>query len=190
EPSFFGATRDDDDIRRAGIAKSLRKGCTDHTRAEVLIFEIHEMPCATDRVDVEMAYFLDRLSRDVSRIGARDGDVDVRDIGRDVARPRIVARFLVDPAGPTPSRAHPAVAAQLSEGARRGAVDDSLHVVVRTVRVAFRIAAVRLVAAGWWGVPAAVRQIETAHESDRVVDDDDLLMVRGAHRVLVVQPEA
>src|SRR4051812_6025691 len=38
-------------------------------------------------------------------------------------------------------------------------------------------------------VPAAARQVEAADEGDAVVDDDHLLVMAGAHRMLVVEPE-
>ena len=88
-----------------------------------------------------------------------------------------------------PVAALPAVAAQLAERARGGAVDDRLHVVIRPIRLAIGVAAHGLAAGVLGRVPAAVREIETADERDRIVDDDDLLMVRRAERMLVVEAE-
>ena len=75
---------------------------------------------------------------------------------------------------------------------RRGrlAVDHRLHVVERRIGRAGEIDAARIVEPMLARVPAPGGQIEPARERDRVVDHDDLLVLRGAERKVVVEAEA
>ena len=83
----------------------------------------------------------------------------------------------------------PAVAQQIAQRARGRTFDRHHDVVERRVRRAghHAVLILRRVLAR---VPAARRQIDAAAESDRVVDDHDLLMVRAAGRVRVVVAKA
>jgi hypothetical protein len=81
----------------------------------------------------------------------------------------------------------PTRAGALAERGGRLALDDDLHVVHRQVRLAIRIPAPRF---GWvvrGDVPAANGQIDAAAVCDSVVDDDELLVVRGADGQVAVE---
>ena len=71
-----------------------------------------------------------------------------------------------------------------------GAVEQHLHVVERVVGIAARVAAQRVVGFVLGGVPAPDGDVEPAGEGDGVVDDDQLLVLRGAERHRVVEAEA
>ena len=70
-----------------------------------------------------------------------------------------------------------------------GAVHQSLHVVIRRVGLSSRINAVRIFERVRGRIPAPDGQIESAGIGDRVVDHDDLLMLRTAERRFAVETE-
>src|SRR6185503_9712559 len=75
----------------------------------------------------------------------------------------------------------------LSERGRRCAFYDDLHVVQRDVRLARVVAAARLGRMMRGDVPPAYRQVDAAAIGDLVVDDDELLVVRGARGQVTVE---
>ena len=84
----------------------------------------------------------------------------------------------------------PPVADQRAETGRGRAAQHRLHLVIRAVRRAHRRRPGRFVDPVRRGVPAMPGQVDAAAERHRVVDDDDLLVVRAADRVMVVEAEA
>ena len=60
------------------------------------------------------------------------------------------------------------------------AVHHALHVVKRRIGLAVGIDAERIIGFVRAGVPAPYREVETADEGERAVNDDDLLVLRGA----------
>ena len=83
----------------------------------------------------------------------------------------------------------PARARQLPQRGGGLAVDHHLNVVRGRVGVAGRVDARGFVRLVRGCVPAPDREIEASRERQRVVDDDDLLVVSPAERVGVVEPE-
>ena len=86
--------------------------------------------------------------------------------------------------------ARPALARKLRQRERGVAVDHHLDVVERPIGLAGRIEPMRIVDPVLAGIPAADRQIEPAGECERIVDHDDLLVLRGAGRHRIVETEA
>ena len=74
----------------------------------------------------------------------------------------------------------PALARQLRQRLRRRAIDHHLDVVERPIGMARGIDAMRIVARVGRRVPAPDREVEAAGEGDRIVDHDDLLVLRAA----------
>ena len=108
--------------------------------------------------------------------------------GVDASRPGIADR--ADRRRALAGAARPALARELRQRRRRLAVDHRLHVVERRIGRAGEIDAARIVEAMLARVPAPGGQVEPAGERHRVVDHDDLLMLRGAERQVVVEAEA
>ena len=80
---------------------------------------------------------------------------------------------------PFPGRRVPTLARHVSEHARRLAVDRDHHVVERRIgSVAYH--STRLVGSMLRRVPALAGQVDASAKRDRIVDDDDLLVVRAA----------
>ena len=104
-------------------------------------------------------------------------------VGRGRRRRRRRARRL------PPGGGLPAGAGELAQRGGRVAVDHHLNVVHGRVGAADRIDAARLARQVSGRVPAPDRQIQPAREGDRVVDDDDLLVVGGAERMRIVEVE-
>ena len=99
-------------------------------------------------------------------------------MGRRAARPAATGRL----------RGLPALARALPDSRGRVAVDDHLHVVNRNVGTILRIAAPRLDRTVLGRVPAPQGEVDAAAVGHRVVDHDDLLVVSGAERQPVVEP--
>jgi hypothetical protein len=81
----------------------------------------------------------------------------------------------------------PSLANEVAQGPCRCAVDGHLDVVERSIGATPRIAASLVGGQVLGGVPARHPEIEAAGECDRVVDDDDLLVLRSSERMLGVE---
>ena len=114
--------------------------------------------------------------------------LDVVEVRRDMSRAtdRVRARRRGRSLG---GDATPALPRDLGERARSVAVHHRLHVVEWTVWLAGRVDAPAVVDLVLRRVPATAGQIQAARESHASVDDDDLLMLGGAERHLVVEAE-
>ena len=83
----------------------------------------------------------------------------------------------------------PAIADERSQRGGDRPVGHRLDLVIGPVRRAVRIESMRLVQPVRGRVPPMPRQVDAAGEGERVVDDDDLLVVRRAERMVIVEPE-
>ena len=124
-----------------------------------------------------------------ARLGASDGDVDISDIGGELRRPRRFVRAGLEPPRMPPCRGIPALARELAERARDIAVDRHADVVKRRIHAAVRIAAPGVALPVLRSIPSVSREIEAAHERNRIVHDDELLVMRRAGRMPVVELE-
>ena len=70
------------------------------------------------------------------------------------------------------------------------AIHHALHVVKRRIGFAVGIDAKRIVGRVRAGVPAPDREVETAGEGKRAINDDDLLVLRRAQRKAGIETEA
>jgi len=119
-------------------------------------------------------------------LGAHDPDVDVaeRDLGS--RRPCGGPGGAFALARVCSGGAVPALARQLSQRTRGLVVDQRADVVEWTVAAAVGVAPCRI---GWQvgrRVPAVTREVEAADERQRIVDDDQLLMVRSGGRMMII----
>jgi hypothetical protein len=83
----------------------------------------------------------------------------------------------------------PAIADERGQRGGDWPVGHRLDLVIGTVRCAVRIESMRLVQPVRGRVPPMPRQVDAAGEGEHVVDDDDLLVVRRAERMVIVEPE-
>jgi hypothetical protein len=81
----------------------------------------------------------------------------------------------------------PAVLRDLGQRSRRRSVHHHLHIVKWRVRGAVGRHPPLLLDRVLRSVPAADRQIEPAGECQRIIDNDDFLMLRAAERHGVIQ---
>ena len=84
----------------------------------------------------------------------------------------------------------PAISRDVCQGPCSFTIDGDLHVVSRPVTLAVRSAAARIVGPMAGLIQPLKRQIHSSDERDAVVYHHDLLVVRRANRVLVVQCKA
>ena len=83
-------------------------------------------------------------------------------------------------------RPQPAIAKQIAQRRRGITVHHYLRIVKRPVFFALRCFSVRILRLVLRGVPAILRQVDPAAKSDRVIDDHDLLVLRGTDGVFFV----
>src|SRR4051812_46533740 len=121
----------------------------------------------------------------IARLGARDADVDVSEVWDDIGWPWIAQRFGGEALACRRSR--PALAGNLRKRARRIAVHNHLDVVKGLERRTGGVDAGGIVHLVLRGVPAPDGEIESAGERHRIVDHNDLLMLRAAERHDVVE---
>ena len=82
-------------------------------------------------------------------------------------------------------RTVPALARQLSQRTRGFVVDQRADIVEWRVAAAVGVVPRRIGGQMARRVPAVEREVEAADERQRIVDDDELLMVRGAGRMMI-----
>ena len=123
----------------------------------------------------------------VSALCPRDRDIDLGDI-RDRLRPRIRHRLL-RPGQLFARSVSPPLAEELSEYGGRLAVHEHLHVMERRVVFFPGVCSAGVVGKMLRGVPAYVGEVDAAVESDAVVDNNDLLMMRCPGGQVFIQAE-
>ena len=156
-------------------------------RGEILVLDIDAALGAIDHVE-EQGFDLADLALVVEGgTGAGDADVDVGQVRRDALA--ATGRRSDAPAARARRRRAPSARAQAPPARRGFAVDHRLHVMERRIGHAGEIDAARIVEAMRARVPAPGGEIEPAGERERVVDHDDLLVLRGAERQVVVEAE-
>src|SRR3569832_2733066 len=122
------------------------------------------------------------------RFGTANADPHIDQIRFDLMRPRIVFYAAVaadgSPGGALPARAH-----QLAKRTRDIAIDNGLHVMKWSVRLAIDIMPQWLVAGMRRRIPTVLGQIKPADKRHRIVDNHDFLVMRCANRMLGVHME-
>src|SRR5690349_23776490 len=121
------------------------------------------------------------------RLGARDRDVDIRGRCFHARRPRVDVYGARGRRKPLAGRTKPALACEVAKGARAVARDGNPDIVERRIARAAVIDAAWIVPRMIARVEPAPRQVVSADERDGIIDDDDLLMMRCADRLLVVE---
>ena len=121
------------------------------------------------------------------RLCACDGHLHVPELRRERLQP---------PAGHDRRRGQvlsgglaPALAPKLTQRPRRVAVHRRGHVVPQRIGRAMRVDPMRLVVAVRPRVPTAVRDVDAAAKRERIVDDQDFLVVAAVGWMVSVQPE-
>jgi len=92
-------------------------------------------------------------------------------------------------AGAPAGRGVPAFPRELTQCGGDVAVDHHAYVVKRRIGPAVGVAPSGIIQAVLGSVPAVAGQVETADERQGVVDDDELLVMRCAGRVTIVELE-
>ena len=158
-----------------------------HSRRDVLVLEVDRAARGADRVEVERRDLA--APRPVAERGhrAREARAHVVEVGLELVRPRVGAGLRGRDA--LAGRGTPPLARQLAERSRGRAVDRDADVVERRVVEEAGVAAARVGHPVLARVPAARGEVEAAREGDRVVDDDELLVVTAARRMDRVESE-
>ncbi len=188
QPAARALWQHDDDLRRILAGENGAQRITEEGGREILVFDVDVAPGCGQCVDVELADFGDGGLSVVGRLGPADGD-------------RHGVCGLCKPPGPVvtgDSRRvdgltrgpQPALPGERPECCGDFAAHRHLYVVKGPVGLARRISAARVMAAVLAGVEAAYGQVESADERQRIIDDDDLLVMRGRHRMIAVEGEA
>ena len=189
QPAVREQAQHQDDLRPVGLGQTLFQRRRDPRRREVLVLDVQRLLCRRDHVEIELLHLLDRGQLAARRCGARDADLDALQVGRERRGPRVVVaartrardrRLQLLAGGPVP-----ALARQRREAARGFAVEHHHQVVERRVGLAVRHAP-RILRQVLRAIPAAHGEVDAADEGERIVDDDDLLVMRARHRMRVV----
>jgi hypothetical protein len=157
-----------------------------HTGGHELVLDVDGALRTGDAVDEQRLGLAHLLLTMVTRLGARDRDLDVAEIGLDALRPGVSFRPQV---GLAASGMAPATPGQQSQRTRGLAVDHHLDVVERAIGLARRIDASRVVGLVAARVPAADGDVETAREGQRIVDHHKLLVLGGTERDRRIEAE-
>ena len=191
QSALRGAREHDDDLRAGGVAQPGGERLDDGPGGQVLVLQVDDLAGGGDRGQIQRLHLTDLALLGVQRHGARDPDIDVTQRRLQRVRPRVLAgpdRIQ----RPTHSGAPP-FAGQFSERPRRRPVDRDGDLVARRV-VAAQYPPQSVVVPVLAGVPSFGGEVDATAERDRVVDDQDLLVVhrsggvRAVHRE--VQPPA
>ena len=189
EPSLALLGHDCDDLRSVALAQPLTERCTERVVGEVLALDVDGVPCRRNRIQEQRLAFPGARPPLRGGESPRDRDVGVDEIGVDIGRPEIRGGI-----GQRRSRllthCAPTVAHEGPESGRRRATQHRLHLVIRPVRLAQRRRPGRLVGPVCGGVPPMPGQVDAAAERQGVVDDDDLLVMGAADRMVVVEAES
>jgi len=175
------------DFRRIvlGEAPGERTGYCE--RREVLVLGEDVAPRGGDCVEVQRPDLGDGRLAGERGLGTRDRHVDVRCGDRDARRPHVGSVRRDRRRAPFAGGAPPALSCEIAECARAVAGDGDPDIVERRIADATVIDAPGIVGQMVTGVEAAPRQVVPAYKCDDVVDDDDLLVVRCSHRMLVIK---
>jgi hypothetical protein len=111
--------------------------------------------------------------------------IDIAEVGHQVGRPRIAG--MPDRLQSFARADKPPLARHVADRCRGIAVHNHLDVVDRPVGSAVRAQTMLVRLRMSAGVPSLYRQIDAARERKPVVDDDDLLMVCGVKRMVLIQ---
>ena len=180
DPAVALEPDDGDDLRRIGPLQQFDQQVDEAGAREILRLDIDPVARRAQRILVEGGDLVHGFVAVQLRLGPCDSDRCIGRIRHEIRRPDVSP-----PIGQRqrlPGRLQPALAAQLAERRSGIAVDSHHHVVDGAVQLAARRAAQGLSAGMFPGVPAMPRQVDAADERHRIVDDDDLVMMRAAYR--------
>ena len=181
--------QDQDHLRAAVALEAFGQRRGHPAGGKILVLDIDIALGALDRGKVERLHLTGQHQPVDPRIGAGDGDVDLVQVDADPLRPKIFAAA-GDPGDLLPGRPEPAFAGELAQRRRRFAVEGDLHVVERGVGLTGGVGPPGVVQSVLGRVPAPRAEVDPANERQRVVDDDDLLVMAGPDRVDRVQAVA
>ena len=188
EPSALHVRRHDDDLRAAIGRYAPCERFGDALRREVLVLAEDRAARRGDGVERERADLVHPAAPVERRLGASDRNLDIVEHRIHAGRPR---RGVVSARGGRArrmsGRAAPTLARELGQRARAVARHDGADVVEGRIRLSRLGAPARLVAGMRARVPADARKVIAADERDGVVDDDELLVMRRAGRMPVVE---
>ena len=178
EPGRMHLRRDDQNTKLRHVQHPLRQQVRDVGGAGELVLDIDK---AVGRVDGGGKQPRDLVHASFvcgCYLGPGDARRHSPGLHRHRGRPALArdcrSRFDRAAGGAPPALRH------LRQTDRRFAIHHALHVVKRRIWFAVGIGAQRMMGFVRAGVPAPYREVEAAGEGKRAVNDDDLLVLRGA----------
>ena len=178
EPGRMHLRRDDQNTKLRHVEHPLRQQARDVGGAGELVLDIDE---AVGRVDGRLEQPRDLVHARIV-CGGYLGPGDARRHSPGLHRHRGRPALARDGCGCFDRAAGgaPPVLRHFRQAGCRFAIHHALHVVKRRIGFAVGIGPQRMMGFVRAGVPAPYRQVETADEGKRTVNDDDLLVLRGA----------
>jgi len=188
KPAALPLGPDHGDIGTVAVGKPRGEARADAARSEVLVLDVDAVLRGCDRIEIQLLDLRDDGPSFIRGLRQRDAEFDALDIRDDVGGPdvRAIVRIVcfmcfvrrrVREVERLARRALPALAHEHADGARGIAVEHRLHVVHRLIGCIVGVAAQRRIGVVRGRVPARTREVDTTRERQRVVDDDDLLMM-------------
>ena len=176
---------DDHDLRTIGLFEPSRDGLGDAVRGEVLALKIKKPLRRRDLLEKESLDLVDRLLVVHLRMGTGDGDVDVLERRPEPSRPAFDLRL--DRLELLARGTLPSIATGPGEGGGGRSTDRGRGVMPWIVGRSVEIDARGIHVVVGRRVPARTRHVYPAAEGQAVVDRHDLLVMRGACRVMAVE---
>jgi hypothetical protein len=174
------------DLGAVGLGQACCERIGDLLRREILVLDVDIALRARDHVEIQ-AFDVIHCRRAVAGgCGAGQAEVRIGQVGHQGVGPRIATH--VHRLQTLVRRSPPACARRFGE--RRGSftIDARHDIVHRRIGLAVEHAA-RLLRTMGRSVPALAGEIQSADESDAIVDDHDLLVMRSRQRMRVVEAE-
>src|SRR5262249_41322838 len=140
-----------------------------------------------DRIEKKSFDFIHRGPTFEFRLGAGNSHNGVSSVDWEVIGPKVFFCLAVSRRYALSRGSVPALDRKLSESLRRESGHGDLDIVKRRVRLPIRPDASRFVGIVFRRVPTADGDVESPRECDRVIDDDDFLMLRRADWVGVIE---
>ncbi len=184
QPTAARLRDDEDDFRSVRFTQACCQSITDDGGTHILVLDVDPAARRRDGVLKEFFDLAPSLLPAMLGFGAGNGDADVSEIRLQRSRPwaGLGFRRAQSLAGGAP----PAISRQLSQCRRAFALDRDLDVVVRRQKCSIDVNAPGVFRTMLRRIPTSPGEIETADKGHRVVDDDDLRMVRRADGMIAI----
>ena len=172
--------RDDQNMESRNVDHPLRQRFGDLDRARELVLDVNETAGDIDGGKEQPRDFIGAAAGGGFQLGPCDAGRYPHGFCLGRLRPAAALDRLADlrmTTGGRPSRGR-----DLAERRRSLALDHALNIVKWRIGFAVRVSPQRMLGKMLIGVPAPDGQVEAARKGDRIVDDDDLLMLGRSQR--------